>query len=140
MKKWIALLLTLSLTMAMLGSSLAEQTTPIEQKKIGEGATMIGIYVQEGYDDDTIVYYDVSTDEKNLLDALTKVALVAGEDASWGFNVTTVDGIKADYEGKGEYWSIWIYDDTEATFVPLETPVATTEIKTGDNYLFFLED
>ena len=134
------LLMGVLLVFSLVSCALADATAPIVTKTIGKGATTTGVYIQEGYDDDQVIYYNVSTDSTTLLDALQQAALVEGEEASWGYNITTVDGVKADYDGKGQYWSIWVYDDEQQEFVQLDTPVGTTNITTGDDYLFFLEE
>lgn len=71
----------------------------------GTGGTLISITIMPTvYDYAT--EYKVYTNESNLMDALLGVNLIEGEDVSWGFNITAVDGREVDY-GEGGYWHIY---------------------------------
>ena len=74
------------------------------------------------------------------LAALQGVNLVDGENASWGYNITTVDGLTADYDGKSEYWSIYVYDADEDQFVSLETAVDATPIYAYSVFMFMMDN
>ena len=71
-----------------------------------------------------------------MLDALLEEGLVKGEDVSWGFNVTIVDGVKANYNRKGEYWSILEYVDGKYT--SMMDSLANRKVRDGDRYAFTL--
>ncbi|MEA5145778.1 MAG: hypothetical protein VB041_07070, partial [Candidatus Limiplasma sp.] len=112
MRKILCLVMAVVMALALVACATAEESgVQVTEKSIGEGATTFGVFVQLATTEDQATLYHVSTDETTLLAALTNVALVAGEEAAWGFNVTTVDGIQADYDNTGEYWSIFAYDD-----------------------------
>lgn len=122
--------------------------TSTEAMSVGDaiGTGDICIYIQivtNIYDFPT--YYDVYTDDDNLLDALLGVDLIQAEEGSFGFAVTTVNGRKAD-ENKGEYWQI-IYSDKERGGLllgtgndPLGTSIEQMPIKNGDYFIFSLEN
>ena len=138
MKKIAGLLLALGFMLGAMAGALAEDSTEVQEVALGTGATSFGVYVQQSAQPDALKFFDIKTDETTLLAALQGVALVDGEEVSWGFNVTTVDGVKADYDGKGEYWSILQYDPELQELVNLETPIATTPVAGGEYYVFYL--
>ena len=80
--------------------------------------------------------YTITTNETYVLDALLEEGLVKGEEVSWGFNVTTVDGVKANYNRKGEYWSILEYVD--GGYTSLMDSLANRKVRDGDRYAFTL--
>lgn len=137
MKKWLVWVLALVMMVGMVSCAMAESDTL--EKEVGEGANSIYILVETIDDSHQGVMYTVNTDETTLLDALRKVGLVSGETASWGYYVTTVDGIAADYDTTGQYWNIYIYNSTEDKVEKLETGIEATPVVDGDVYLFFLQ-
>ena len=106
--------------------------------EVGSGSTAFDIYVVSGYSTDA-KHIHVSTDESTLLAALQGANLVDGETASWGYNVTTVDRLTADYNGKSEYWTIFVFDADEDQFVNLETAVDATPVSTDSAFLFKMD-
>ncbi|MEA5014538.1 MAG: hypothetical protein VB099_08260 [Candidatus Limiplasma sp.] len=128
-RKWLPLLLALSLCLFVTPAGAED-----DANVLGTGKThitvMVGISVH-----DFPTYYEVYTDESTLLDALLAVDLVQGEEASWGFNVTTVGGITANYDDAGEYWEILHYVPDEG-HLPLETSIVDMPIKEGDVFTF----
>ena len=114
------------------------ESAPLK-KEIGEGASSIYVLVETSDDSQQGVMYTVNTDEKTLLDALLKVSLISGEEESWGYYVTTVDGITADYETTGQSWGIYFYNTAEEDLDKLETGIDVTPIVDGDIYLFYLK-
>ena len=137
MKKWLGLVLALVMMVSMVSCAMAESETL--EKEIGEGAHSIYVLVETSDDSHQSVMYTVKTDETVLLDALQKVALISGETASWGYYVTTVDGITADYDTTGQFWNIYIYNSTEEKLDRLDTGIDVTPINDGDIYLFYLQ-
>lgn len=106
--------------------------------KLGTGNISIEIMVVTSvYDFPTI--YEVHTNENNLLDALLSVDLIQGEEAPWGFNVTTVGGKEANYEDAGEYWEITHFVQGEG-HLPLETGIGSAPVKSGDIFTFVFVD
>ena len=128
-QKWLTLLLVLSLCIFVTLASAEDDTN-----LLGTGKTHITIIVVTSvYDFPTD--YEVYTDEGNLLDALLAVELLQGEEVSWGFNVTTVGGITANYDDAGEYWEI-LHFVPEEGHLPLEASIANMPVKDGDIFTF----
>ena len=80
--------------------------------------------------------YTITTKETYVLDALLEANLIEGEDVSWGFNVTVVDGVKANYNRKGEYWSILEY--VGGSYQSLMDSLGARVVEDGDRYAFRL--
>lgn len=78
--------------------------------------------------------YEIHTDETYLLDALLEVDLIAGEQVSWGYNVTTVAGVRADH-ADGAYWVIYQVDAEGGQ--DLEDSIADTRIESGSSGFAF---
>ena len=122
----------------MLGAALAEEPAPI---KLGEGSVSFFVYVAADPDHiDEAELFEIATDEESLLAALLKVEFIEGEEASWGFNVTTVNGITADYETDGSYWSIYFYNPEYEELERLETAIGETPLESGSLFAFIKED
>lgn len=84
---------------------------------VGTGGTLINISIMPTvYDYAT--EYKVYTNESNLVDALLGIKLIEGEDVSWGFNITAVDGREVDYT-QGGYWHIYRDNVLEALTDPV---------------------
>lgn len=66
-----------------------------------------------------------------LMDAWLNAGIVEVGLASWGFNVITVDGITADYERDGSYWSISLFNAETGEFDSLATPIDQTQLTDG---------
>lgn len=117
MKKWLCLLMTLAM---MLGccAAVGEEADWIT---IGQGDkdVLVLVKVLEKY----VYGYELKTSESNLLDALLDIGLVTGEKASWGFNITRVDGFKGIPEENGAYWTIQVYNDEKERFQKLDTAI-----------------
>lgn len=80
----------------------------------------------------------VSTNEDTLLAALLKENLISGENASWGYYITTVDGFTADYDGKSEYWNIFEFDSNTQQFSSLAEAVEATQVTTDSVFMFMM--
>ena len=139
MKKWLGLVLALVMMVSMVSCAMAESESETLKKTVGEGASSIYVLVETSDDSHQGVMYTVNTDETILLNALQKVSLISGENASWGFYVTTVDGITADYDTTDQYWNIYAYNSAEDKLEKLETGIDVTPITDGDIYLFYLQ-
>lgn len=85
--------------------------------------------------------YTVETDEEYVLNALLVEGLIDGEDIALNtFYVTTVAGVEADYEGKGEYWYILEFNKKSGQFEPLKDSLNGKLIEDGVGYAFVLVD
>ena len=93
---------------------------------LGKGDKTVLVVVAASQDD--MVAYEVKTDADTLLDALLDVELIEVEKASWGYNVVSVAGIRADYEKDGSYWLILENDEASGEFVRMETPIDAAEL------------
>ena len=89
--------------------------------------------------DDDVRVFDFETDREYVLEVLLEEGLVQGEQVSWGFNVTTVDGVKADFGRKGEYWSILKYNQDSGDFEPLAGALEDEKVEYWQSYTFVLE-
>lgn len=58
--------------------------------------------------DGTQKEFVVKTDKKNVADALAEVGLVSGENSEYGLYIKVVNGITADYNVDGSYWSLLV--------------------------------
>lgn len=58
--------------------------------------------------DGTQKEFVVKTDRKNVADALVEVGLVSGENSEYGLYIKVVNGITADYNVDGSYWSLLV--------------------------------
>jgi len=85
--------------------------------------------------------YTVETDEEYVLNALLVEGLIDGGDIALNtFYVTTVAGVEADYEGKGEYWYILEFNKKSGQFEPMMEPLNGKLIEDGVGYAFVLVD
>jgi hypothetical protein len=136
-KRALGFVVLLMVCVLGLGLALAEEQPAV---KLGEGAVTFSVYVVADQDNtDEAELFEIATDEKSLLDALMKVEFIEGEEVSWGFNVTMVNGITADYETDGAYWSIYFYNAELEELERLETAIGETPLETGSLFAFIKE-
>jgi len=97
-----------------------------ETMVLGEGQTEFSLLVvdQEG----TEYTFQVHTDQETVGAALLEEGLIEGEESEYGLYIKSVNGIVADYETTGTYWSFYINGDYA------NTGVDTTTILPGDSY------
>lgn len=74
-----------------------------EDTEIGEGSISVKIEVVIG---DKSVTLTVHTDSDNLGAALIENGLASGDESKYGLYIRSVNGIEADYDRDGAYWSI----------------------------------
>ena len=106
-------------------SPLWQNATYQEDKTFGNGDTTVQVEVQA---EDKAVTFTVKTDKENLGAALLEHDLIAGDEGQYGLYVKFVNGIEADYDKDGHYWSLC--KDGGAVM----TGVDSTPIKDGDHY------
>ncbi len=99
----------------------------LEDTSFGEGEKTIAVEVKA---EDRSVTFTISTDAEALADALLAHSLIEGEDSVYGIYIEKVNGILADYDVDGYYWSLT--KDGEY----LMTGADTTEIADGEHYEF----
>lgn len=131
MKRTLTLALTLLLTLSLLSCSLFgnkdvwQDAVYTEDTTLGEGAKTVTVELEV---EDHLITFTVKTDEEILGDALLAVDLIAGEEGPYGLYVKVVNGMTADYDKDGHYWSLLIDGDYAMTGVD------STEITEGTVY------
>ena len=80
------------------------------------------------HEDGTEKSFDISTDKTYVADALLDEKLVAGDDSEYGLYVKTVDGVYAEYNETGAFWSFYIGDESAMT------GASSTKIEDGATY------
>ena len=148
MKKLLALLLVLVMTLALAACGQKDEPktddqtdTPAVAEKvelpvadgavIGQGATAFTVEVQ-GADEKTVTF-TVNTDEETVGAALLKLGVIAGDDSEYGLYVKSVNGETADYNTDGVYWAFYINGEYAMTGVDYTAPEA------GATYAFHVE-
>ena len=116
----IALIIVLVLAAAAL---VIWQTNKRETQ---QGGKEITINVDHLNGDDTT--FTIHTDAEYLRAALEGNGLIAGDESEFGMYVKSVNGMSADYEADGYYWSLYV-DGEYAT-----TGVDTTPVTDGGSY------
>lgn len=93
-----------------------------------EGKYKIRVEVEDDQGD--VKSYDASTDAEVLYDALLEIdgLTLDGYDSDYGYYITAVNGITADYDADGAYWSVYVNGEYGSLGVDTQ-PVAD-----GDTY------
>ncbi len=65
--------------------------------------------------DGTATDYSYTSDAPNLGDALLAEGLIEGNDDQYGLYITAVNGIVADFDKDGAYWSLYIGEEYAMT-------------------------
>ena len=108
-------------------SSLWDNAIHTENMSFGEGEKTIKVLVKA---DEKSVVFTISTDAQYLGDAMQEHNLVEGEEGEFGLFIKAVNGIRADYDIDGYYWSL------EKDGEYLMTGADETEIADGEQYEF----
>jgi len=98
---------------------------------VGEGAKEFSLEIVDGEGKATNVV--VKTDKKTVGEALLDLNLIAGDNDQYGLYIKCVNGITADYDADGTYWTFYI--DGEYAM----TGVDTTDVVEGANYALKVE-
>lgn len=98
-----------------------------EDTSFGEGEKTVEVEVRA---EDKSITFTISTDAETLADALLAHSLIEGEESAYGIYVKKVNGILADYDVDGYYWSISKNGEY------LMTGADSTEIADGEHYEF----
>lgn len=83
--------------------------------------------------DGTSTEHTVTSEAANLGDALLAEGIIEGEDGPYGLYINAVDGITADFDADGAYWSLYIGEEYAMTGVS-DTPIAE-----GDSFKLVYE-
>lgn len=73
--------------------------------------------------DGTATDHTITSDAANVGDALLAEGIVEGDMGDYGLYITAVDGVTADYDADGAYWSFYIGEEYAMTGVS-DTPFA----------------
>lgn len=108
-----------------------EVQTDSDGSVLGEGSKIFTFTVV-GLDGEQ-EQFEIHTDEETVGEALYKLGLIDGDEGEYGLYVKTVNGVTADYEKDGMYWSFYINGEYA------QTGVDVTKITEGDSYSFKME-
>ena len=98
---------------------------------LGEGNSVFMFTVVDGDGKESL--FEIHTDKEIVGEALAALGLIEGEESEYGLFVKTVNGITADYETDGVYWSFYVNGDYAMSGVD------TTPIAEGETYMFKVE-
>lgn len=101
-----------------------------EDTELGEGAMTITF---ECTAEGKAVTFTIHTDAEFLRAALEDNGLIAGDESEYGMYVKTVNGMTADYDADGCYWSLYVDGEYASTGVD------TTPVTDGASYAFVCE-
>ena len=80
-----------------------EDATYTADKTFGKGEKTVQVEVVA---EEQSITFTLKTDKETLADALTEHELVEGETSIYGLYIKKVNGITADYDIDGTYWSL----------------------------------
>ncbi len=111
MKRLTAIILALALVLCVASCGKVDATglwanaTYTEDTTVGQGEKTftLGVTIE-----DKTVTLTVNTDADTVGAALLENGIIAGEDGAYGLYVKTVNGVLADYDVDGSYWSFYI--------------------------------
>lgn len=84
--------------------SLWDSAVYTEDTEIGEGEKTVALTVSA---EDKSIVITIKTDAENLGEALRETGVAEGEESEYGLYIKTVNGMFADYELSGAYWSFY---------------------------------
>lgn len=137
MKKLLTILLAMVLVLSL--CACGKQAVPVEAGApvvndgdvIGEGKNSFTLEIVDG--DGKKITATINCDDTIVGDALQAYGIIAGEEAEYGLYVKSVNGITADYDKDGTYWSFYINGEYAVTGVDM------TEIENGTTYTLAVE-
>lgn len=121
MKKFIAILLTLTMVFALAACS--------GETKDNSTCAFTVIVTDLNGESSTFRY---TSDAKTVGEALLAEGLISGTEGEYGLYIDSVNGITADWDTDGTYWSFYIGEDYALTGVD------QTELTDGATYSFVL--
>ena len=149
----MALVLALSLCPTAFAADYVVGNLPGAQISLEDGTPVVVLYGEtapEGQSDENTkaflvivqrenldcAIYMLVTNTTTLLDAILDTGAGEVEEASWGYNVVAMDGIRASYQENGAWWGIECADQETGAFVKLMTGIQDTPIASNDVFLF----
>ncbi len=106
------------------GSTEKESPKGTENEEVFKYSITVEVIDDEGKSTE----FKIDTNKETLADALLEAKLVEGEESQYGLYIKYVNGIRADYELDGAYWSL--SKDGEM----LLTGASETKIANGEKY------
>lgn len=137
MKKMLALIMAVLLVLSMAacnspetpaGTMAANAANDVDRIVKGEGAKSFPFNVVDL--DGTETKFLIKTDAETVGEALQALELIDGEEGDYGLYVLSVNGISADWDKEGAWWSFLV--DGEASL----TGVDSVAIEEGKVYSF----
>ncbi len=116
-------ILSLTLALLMLISCLSLVACDSDVQEGTRSFTFVVVH-----EDGTEKSFDISTDKTNVGEALLEEKLIAGDDSEYGIYVKTVDGVYAEYNETGAFWSFYVGDEVAIT------GISSTKIENGATY------
>lgn len=121
----VALIAAMALSLCACGSKADEAAVPLKDgKTYGKGATAFTLVVTDLEEKTTTV--TVKTDKTTVGDALVELDIIDGDPSEWGLYVTTVNGVKLDWDKDQAYWAFYIGEEYAMTGVDATDVVAGT--------------
>ena len=143
MKKFLAIILALVMVLALAACGAkpadndtetadnAEVVSVTDGAEIGEGEHSFTLEIVDA--EGAKITATVKTDATVVGDALQTYGIIEGEMGEYGLYVKTVNGITADYDVDGTYWSFYVDGEYAATGVDM------TDIVDGAVYTLAVE-
>ena len=127
-----ALLLALALAACGAGSSgdVWDSALYAEDTELGEGENTIFFECTAG---EKTVTFTIHTDSEYLRAVLEENGLISGDESDFGLYVKAVNGMTADYDADGYYWSLYVDGEYASSGVD------TTPVTDGGSYAFVRE-
>ncbi|MBR2353398.1 MAG: DUF4430 domain-containing protein [Clostridia bacterium] len=89
--------------------------------------------VEVFFENGDVKTFQVESDKNTVGDALVEEGLISGEDGTYGWFITTVDGEYHKYEEDGKYWAFYINGEYASA------GVSSTNLEDGATYAFKAE-
>lgn len=112
-------------------TSVSAAVSQQARSKIGSGKFTFVFEVVDANGSTTA--FDIATDKNTVGEALSSIGMISGEQGDFGLYVKTVNGITADYDTDGTYWSFLVNGEAAPQGVD------TTYVKNGSTYTFKVE-
>lgn len=128
MQACICILLALVLTVCFVScrqGDVWQDATYRQDTELGSGDKTLTVEVKV---EEHLVVFTLHTDESTVGAALLENGLIAGEEGQYGLYIKVVNGMTADYDADGHYWSFCINGEYAMKGVD------GTPINEGDTY------
>ncbi len=126
MKKWIALLLALTLALSLAACGIAGQSKETDGEPSETGMMAFTVIVVHA--DGSSKEFTYETTETYVGPVLTADGLLKGNDGPYGLEITEVDGERAVYETDKAYWAVYVGEEYALTGID------TTPVENGGVY------